>query len=489
MDISQWNKAIDRLDPNVCPEISPSFKIQPNSKIFTIGSCFARNIEEHLDRLDFSIPMLGFAVPKSEWAFRGNGILNKYTPVSILQTLEWVYQLKQNGGFDPASCQKFIFNCEDQTVIDLDVDGYVPVTEARFYQRRMEIFKLFEQAFDSDCVVITLGLIEAWFDSQNRIYIQKPPITRQMTGKDRFSFKVLTFGECYTAVQETINLFRKINNSIKFIITTSPVPLDKTFTSDDIITANMFSKALLRTVCGEIAKCNSNIDYFPSFEMVMLTKSWDVWAPDKRHIRDSYVGEIVSRLADAYFPDISDTALNYQRAYSAFKDQKYNLAQELIDKSMEQRPQSERSFALYARILLSMGRYADALEKIENAIALSPNHTEYQILLGKILFESNDFPNAVVVMRSVLQKESHIDALMILGKISFINRDFDDASRFFKQAIQANPEFSDGYFWLSKTLTKLNRIAEATLMGEMAFALNKKDERYLELSKFLKEFP
>ncbi len=62
-----WKKAKDRLIDEVWPILTPSFQLRPRTKVFTIGSCFARNIEEHLHRLGFRIPMLDFRVPQEEW--------------------------------------------------------------------------------------------------------------------------------------------------------------------------------------------------------------------------------------------------------------------------------------------------------------------------------------------------------------------------------------------------------------------------------------
>ena len=38
----------NRLEPVCQPLYEPSFHIKSNDKIFTLGSCFARNIENHM---------------------------------------------------------------------------------------------------------------------------------------------------------------------------------------------------------------------------------------------------------------------------------------------------------------------------------------------------------------------------------------------------------------------------------------------------------
>src|SRR5262245_45427838 len=68
------------------PDVLPRFTFDRGSRIFTIGSCFARNIEEHLTEYD--LPTLRFAVPKDEWPNRPNGLLNEHNVGTITQRIE-----------------------------------------------------------------------------------------------------------------------------------------------------------------------------------------------------------------------------------------------------------------------------------------------------------------------------------------------------------------------------------------------------------------
>ncbi len=89
---SKWpDRAGGRIEPLCLPAIRPSFSIAPGATVLTIGSCFARHIETALAGHGLDIPTLAFRVPKSElWAGTGmiTGILNKYTPFSMLNEVE-----------------------------------------------------------------------------------------------------------------------------------------------------------------------------------------------------------------------------------------------------------------------------------------------------------------------------------------------------------------------------------------------------------------
>lgn len=74
--LNQSGRKFPNRDNNLCqdgllfPEFKPSFKLEPGASIFTIGPCFARNIEEVLLPLGFKLPTASFSVPKSEWPAR-----------------------------------------------------------------------------------------------------------------------------------------------------------------------------------------------------------------------------------------------------------------------------------------------------------------------------------------------------------------------------------------------------------------------------------
>jgi hypothetical protein len=47
--------------------------------------------------------------------------------------------------------------------------------------------------------------------------------------------------------------------------TVSPVPLYLTFSGEDIIVANTYSKSVLRAACDAVENSREHVDYFPSY--------------------------------------------------------------------------------------------------------------------------------------------------------------------------------------------------------------------------------
>lgn len=153
---------------------------------------------------------------------------------------------------------------------------------------------------DADVVFLTLGLVETWWDKQTGEYTNTPP-WGQFLG-DRFELRVTDYSENARAVRDLVQLLRTHTRpNTKIILTVSPVPMAHTFSGDDVLVANAYSKAILRAVAQDAAENDALADYFPSFEMVTLAEPSAVWHPDYRHVRPEYVRQIIDAFSAAYF--------------------------------------------------------------------------------------------------------------------------------------------------------------------------------------------
>lgn len=65
-----------------------------------------------------------------------------------------------------------------------------------------------------------------------------------------------------------ISLAKTVNKGIRFLLTVSPVPLIATASSNHILVANQYSKSVLRAVAGDLSNVRSDVDYFPSYELI-----------------------------------------------------------------------------------------------------------------------------------------------------------------------------------------------------------------------------
>jgi len=297
--------ADNRLFPNCRPQLKPKFIVDPNARVFAIGSCFARNIEEYLARVGMDVISTQIEFPAAEMSHgaRHNDLLVKYTPPSILQELR--FALDETCTFEDQL--KFLAPLRSGLSVDLTLPSwYSAVKPGRAIERRRQITALFSKIRSADLVIMTLGLIETWYDRQADGFICEVPSRDLLIEYPRrFAFFRLDYEQARAYTSECIELIRKVNPAVKIVLTTSPVPLGRTFSGDDIIVANGYSKAVLRSVAGSLTLTDPSLDYYPSFEMVMLSDPRDSWASDQRHVTDSRVGDVVRSFISSYVPDAS----------------------------------------------------------------------------------------------------------------------------------------------------------------------------------------
>lgn len=301
----------NRLEPECWPGLNPSFKFESGDKIFTIGSCFARNIERHLVGAGFNIPTRKFLAEAGFDADTGAEMLNKYTPPSIFQELSWTKQVMDRDGVVRAEdIEPFLLELKSGKVIDLQrrfTDRFGSSRAEALEQRQM-FFDLFKEAFDAQVVIITLGLVECWWDAKVGQYIEMSGALAEYNQDNRFRFRRLDYPECLDFTRQSIDLLNGAGAK-RILITTSPIPIVRTFTADDVIVANTYSKSVLRAVAGKVAEDVEGVDYFPSYENVMLTRRPELWEDDLAHIEAPFIERIMRRVQDAYVVEASSEGI------------------------------------------------------------------------------------------------------------------------------------------------------------------------------------
>lgn len=124
--------------------------------------------------------------------------------------------------------------------------------------------------------------------------------------------------ECQALLHYLITEANKINKSIKWILTVSPVPLAATHTSQHVLVANTISKSTLRLVAQYAANKFSNVFYFPSYEIVDgLKQQGSYFSSNARDVENRGVGHAM-RVFSKHF--LKDDIID--------KNQKLNLEKE-----------------------------------------------------------------------------------------------------------------------------------------------------------------
>jgi hypothetical protein len=282
------------------PEIRPGYSIEQSWKLFAIGSCFARGVEKALMANGFDVLSAANDFDEFELAspdVTPLGFTNKYTTCSILNELRW--SLVPNAAFPRDS----IVAVKDGLYIDPHTNPALKLADLpTTLYRREKIFTVNRRIKDCQLVVLTLGLVECWYDTLSSVYLNITPTPDMFSlYPNRYNLHVLGYEENMKNMNEIYEILQKYGHpNLHIIVTVSPVPLLATFTDRDVVVANTFSKSVLRVVAEEWAAGKANVNYFPSYEMVMNSQREVTWADDLRHVQGEVVQSIMGLLKKSY---------------------------------------------------------------------------------------------------------------------------------------------------------------------------------------------
>lgn len=240
--------------------------ISHQSNIFTIGSCFASNLVAYMP----SMGLRGSTHPARPF----------YHTRSILQEFKRLLLADDEQDRHPLWLTKagFVHPFKNH----LETATFQTESECLEWARKIdeEATSRLQQA---DIIVITLGLIEAWFDEVGGIsYKAMPP--GEVFNDLKPQFRRLTVTEMITDLQEIYSLI-KAHLKAELIITVSPIPLNQTFMPYDVRIANTESKARVYSAVSEFIETKSDVHYFPSYEMVTGAECKDDFMlKDGRHL-------------------------------------------------------------------------------------------------------------------------------------------------------------------------------------------------------------
>lgn len=157
---------------------------------------------------------------------------------------------------------------------------------------------------EAEVFVITLGLNEVWYFKPDKSVFSRSP---WRTAPSLVEHCTLTVQENVDMLQRMLDILRENNPKLKLIVTLSPVPLHATFLADTkhIIEANTHSKSVLRVAAEEFVQRNSNVFYFPSFELITSCLA-DPWDTDQRHVSAPAVERVMAMFYEMFMENPQD---------------------------------------------------------------------------------------------------------------------------------------------------------------------------------------
>jgi hypothetical protein len=369
---TSWRKF--SFDRNVTIERVGTFP--PDTSFFTIGSCFANELRHALETQDFTVlpkmnPDIHHLFPDEikrvlswgHWDERAQ--LQFYNTFSIRQEFEkafghWLqpdndYLQVTHGGvikyWDPYRRAIYAATLEDFAVIKNTLDD-----------------SLSTAIHNADATVITLGMTETFFRKDNGLAVCQ--YNRFFT--DHVEFRATSYEQNFTNIDRICELYFGAYPNKKIVLTVSPVALAQTFTNQDVVVANMESKAILRAVASAIARKWPNIIYWPSYEIVMWNEN--SWQPDIRHVHPDRVTSIMDAFIECHIQGVTTN-----RSTEEWQDRDLKIAEQVhlktialktraVQQEMKmleaqakaERDRADRAEALKAEIEASRARTRDA---------------------------------------------------------------------------------------------------------------------------------
>lgn len=319
----------------------PKNRFSRDAKVFTIGSCFARNIERELRANKIMTLTDGIQIPADFYEVSADprAAMNKFNIPSILDELCRAFDPDANliNGLIPAGSDLW-FDPATTSIRMMTIDEAI--------QLRTTVVETMQKIAEADVIIFTLGLVEMWRDrltglnlnthphpkavrfetglrqelARNLHQAQKNIEAARIGGKapnnddlalveattedklqSRFEFLRPEYADLVVDMHKIVALCTKVAPQAKVVITVSPVPLQTTMTPDDVVCSSTYSKAILRVIAEEMRQSYDHVDYFPSFEMVTNSPRSLAWLDDQVHAHPDTVSKVTSTFVNEWF--------------------------------------------------------------------------------------------------------------------------------------------------------------------------------------------
>lgn len=269
---SFWKPAIAQRSFFDIDELwEPKWSLLPSDPVVTFGSCFAQHIgramvQRGYNWLNAEVSPSSLSVPnakKFNFGVFSARTGNIYTASLLLQWVRWAVY----GANPPDEVWQLDGRYYDPFRPTIEPGGFASVDELQ--RSRAVSIAAFRQCIETAKVfVFTVGLTESW---HNQIGYEYPLCPGTVAGEfDTKAHRFLNqdYTEILSNLETSFEIMKTINQNLRFILTTSPVPLVATNSGQHVLVATMGSKSIIRAVCGHLTLTRKDVDYFPSYEII-----------------------------------------------------------------------------------------------------------------------------------------------------------------------------------------------------------------------------
>lgn len=253
--------------------------IDHNSKVFSLGSCFAENMADRFDYFKFQNETNPF------------GII--FNPVSIEKIIERAVLEKEFTEKD------VFFHNERWHSFEVHSDLSNFDRQQLLETLSKAISETHKQLQEATHIIITYGT--SWI--YRNLESEQIVANCHKVPQKHFSKELLSVDTIEKSIQNTINLIQTINPQINFIFTISPVRHIK-----DGFTENQLSKSHLFAALHQALKTHNlkllTANYFPSYEIMMdELRDYRFYAEDMLHPNPVAIDFIWQKFSENYLAE------------------------------------------------------------------------------------------------------------------------------------------------------------------------------------------
>jgi hypothetical protein len=345
----------NRVEPIAKPGFDVPFRLEPGQKIFTVGSCFARNVEAELMRRGFQIPLRDF-FRRPEAAGLDFSTVNNFGTPSIYNEFAWAF------GDEPFVEDDHILEVTPGKFADIHLTpSRRPEPRELVVNRRTALREVHRLAAACDVTIMTLGLAENWYDTKTGFYLNIAPRPSMIVAEpDRFQLHVLSYEDAYDYLRKALAILHREAPKMQVILTVSPVPLMSTHRAMDVLVANSYSKSVLRAVAEEAVVRHDFVSYFPSYESFVLSDRKLAWIDDLVHTNDDLVAFNVNRMVNAFTSGQASDDRTVVEQAAVLAEVEPDKALSLLEGNNDL-----AAINIRARALIALGRAREAYDLIE----------------------------------------------------------------------------------------------------------------------------
>lgn len=270
--------------------VTPSeWKINHQSNIVTIGSCFA--------------DVLGNQLSDNKFPVLNNPFGTVFNPLAIAKLLD----LSLDG--KPPHAALYHQN-SDGIWLHHDFHSSLWSTsrvdlEEKLIEKQKQVNQFLRNA---DVLVITLGTAFAYRHRATNVLVgncHKVP-------SDKFVKELLHLDQVIIGLEHLLFKLQSIKRDLKIILTVSPVRHTK-----DTLPLNQVSKSTLRLVCHRLSEKFKQVNYFPAYEiMVDELRDYRFYKPDLIHPNSVAEEHIFRTFAEAF---INKPALEFMKDWEGIQ--------------------------------------------------------------------------------------------------------------------------------------------------------------------------